>query len=310
MGDVHAALIVNPATRLAGSAVREVTLACAVQGWQPPLVLMTTAEEPGAAQTAQALAQGVDRVIVAGGDGTVRHVAGALASVAGGANPVPLAVVPVGAANLVARNLGLKTGRLDDASQIALTGWPHLLSVGWVACLRDGTWGDDLPMVAVAGIGRDAEAIAAIRPSLKQLAGWLAYAEAGGRQALRPSMPMTVVMDDGDAEDVSAWSVLVANLPRLPLGIVAFPDVQPGNETMQVLQVQLRHPGQWGAVAVKGIGHTSGDVPALRYSSANWVSVRTGHALPVQIDGDLLPAAHAMRVRLQRHAIQVMMPNE
>jgi len=201
-------------------------------------------------------------------------------------------------------------GRLDYAAQIALTGLPHSLSVGWVACLRDGTWGDDVPMVAVVGIGRDAEAIARIRPSLKQLGGWLAYAEAGGRQALRPSIPMTVVMDDGDEEDVSAWSVLVANLPRLPLGIVAFPDVQPGNETMQVLKVQLRHPGQWGAVAVKGIGHTGGDVPALRYSSASWVCVRTGRALPVQIDGDLLPAADAIRVRLQPQAIQVVVPDE
>jgi len=221
-----------------------------------------------------------------------------------------LAIVPVGAANLVARNLGLKPGRLQDVAVTALQGSPRDLSVGWVACRRDGLWGDEVPMLIVAGMGRDAQAVASIRPRLKRLAGWLAYAEAGGRQALRPSMPMQVRLDDGDVEDVSAWSVLVANLPRLTMGIVAFPDVQPGSDAMQVLQVRLRHPGQWAAAAVKGLGHTSGDVPALRYSSARHVCVQPERAMPVQIDGDLLPEAEEMRVRLQARAIQAVVPDE
>ena len=306
---MQAALIVNPAARAAAGAIQAVVAASVRLGWRPPLVLATSIAQPGAEQAAAALAAGADRLIVAGGDGTLRHVAGVLAATAapGGENPatVPLGVVPVGAANIVARNLGLHRHRLDEAAGIALTGVPRPLSVGWVACQVGGVWGAEMPMLAVAGIGRDAQAIATTRPWLKSRLGWLAYAESGGRQAWRGALPMTVQIDDGPAQAVQAWSVLVAALPRLPLGVVAFPGVAPGGATLEVLRVDLRHPAQWGAVAVKGLAHTTGSVGALHYSQARQVVVRPLVPGPAQIDGDLIPDVEALRVRLQTGAVRV-----
>ena len=48
-------------------------------GWGEPLWLETSAEDPGRAMTREALDAGVDLVLAAGGDGTVRVVADVMA---------------------------------------------------------------------------------------------------------------------------------------------------------------------------------------------------------------------------------------
>ena len=221
---------------------------------------------------------------------------------------VPVGVVPVGAANIVARNLGLPLYFQQRAADVALTGAPRALSVGWVTCLVDAAWTGYMPMLAVAGVGRDAQAIAATRPWLKRHVGWLAYAESGGRAAFDAALPMSVSLDDGPPRPVEAWSVLVAALPRLPLGVVAFAGVAPGDDAFQVLQVVLHRPREWWPAAAKGIAHSGLSVSALRYDRARVVEVRPYQPCDVQLDGDLVSDVAAMRVRLQAAAITVATP--
>ena len=302
---MRAALIVNPARKAATPATRAVQAASRLRGWDEPLVLQTTVPHPGQEQTWDALDADVDRIVVAGGDGTVRLVAGALAE---SGELTPLAIVPIGAANIVARNLGLYPRPLETAAVTALVGHTRPLTVSWVAYRRKTQPGDITPMLAVAGIGRDGEAVAATQPWLKQNAGWLAYAATGARQALRPAIPMKVTIDDGEPETVRAWSVLAANLPRVPMGVVVFPGAKVGSETMQVLQVRLKNPGDWLPVAVKGLTHHAAPVPApaLNYSSARQLTVEPGRPMPVQIDGDVVPDVAVMSVTVQPEAVYVV----
>ncbi|MCL2489712.1 MAG: hypothetical protein FWF36_03150 [Propionibacteriaceae bacterium] len=300
---MRAALIANPNLKAATAAIRAVRAASRLKGWDEPMVLQTTTEHPGQEQTWDALDADVDRIVVAGGDGTVRLVAGALAE---SGELTGLGIVPIGAANIVARNLGLYPGPLETAAMTALTGRRRPLSVSWVAFRRKAQSGDITPMLAVAGIGRDGEAVAATQPWMKRRGGWMAYAATGARQALRPAIPMKVTIDDGPAEMIRAWSVLAANLPRVPMGVVAFPDASPGARSMQVLQVCLKNPAEWVPVAVKGLTHHDAPVSALKYCKAERLLVEPGRPMPVQIDGDLMPDVAAMSVTLQPAAIYVV----
>src|SRR5487761_763170 len=73
--------------------------AAARHGWRPEFLVTEKAEAGGSAATSAAL-DGVDLVVAVGGDGTVRGCAEGLARTG-----VPLAVVPHGSANLLARTL-------------------------------------------------------------------------------------------------------------------------------------------------------------------------------------------------------------
>lgn len=96
------AVIVNPVHRLAMPALVAALRTVESLGWDAPLVLRTSVESPGGEQAREALAAGADRVLVIGGDGTVRLVAEVLAG-----TECVMGIVPTGTANLAARNLGL-----------------------------------------------------------------------------------------------------------------------------------------------------------------------------------------------------------
>src|SRR5690606_33627486 len=72
---LRVALLLNPVSRRAGHDRGAVGGRSMLAGLGALLVLPTTVGEPGEQQTRQALAAGVDRVVVAGGDGKVRLVA-------------------------------------------------------------------------------------------------------------------------------------------------------------------------------------------------------------------------------------------
>lgn len=95
-----AALVYNPTKVDADDLRARVERAAKDAGWSEPLFYETTVDDLGDDVTRQALKEGVNAVLVAGGDGTVRAVAEAMTGTG-----VPLTIVPSGTGNLLARNL-------------------------------------------------------------------------------------------------------------------------------------------------------------------------------------------------------------
>ncbi len=93
-----------------------VTTALREGGWAEPLWLETSENDPGRSMVATAVAEQVDLVIAAGGDGTVRVVADGLAGTG-----IPMGIVPEGTANLLSRNLGIPQAE-PEAIEVVLTG--------------------------------------------------------------------------------------------------------------------------------------------------------------------------------------------
>jgi diacylglycerol kinase (ATP) len=68
----------------------------------------------------------VDRVVVAGGDGTLNTAVQALAG-----TDLPLAILPLGTANNLARSLGLPND-LKEACEVAAKGTLRAIDLGWI----------------------------------------------------------------------------------------------------------------------------------------------------------------------------------
>jgi diacylglycerol kinase (ATP) len=145
----------------------------------------------------EAIVSDVDRVVVAGGDGSIASVAAAA-----GAAGIPLAVVPAGTANDFARRMNLPD-ELQAACGLAVRGTRlRELELGWLNRER--------PFVNVASAGLPAPA-AERASSWKRLLGPLAYA-VGAVAAGLTAKPLTCLVDCDGAELLAgdAWQVTVA----------------------------------------------------------------------------------------------------
>lgn len=138
------------------------TQICRELGLDEPLWFTTTVTDPGLGQAQQALDQGASVVVAAGGDGTVRAVATALAG-----SGVPMGLVPMGTGNLLARNVDLPVEGTQALIQTALTGVDHPMDVGWIRprellsaeeAQASGAIGDTEAAQVRAASGQDQEA--------------------------------------------------------------------------------------------------------------------------------------------------------
>lgn len=130
-----ACVVVNPSKPRVTAAVRSLLEGeLREAGYAGPVWLETSVSEPGTMQARLALAAGARLVVAAGGDGTVRSVAAGLAGTG-----AQMGIVPLGTANLAARNLGVPVGDARAAAQVVARGVDLPADLAWV---RTEPWSD------------------------------------------------------------------------------------------------------------------------------------------------------------------------
>jgi YegS/Rv2252/BmrU family lipid kinase len=141
-------------------------------------VTVVTTEGPGSAGriAKQRIKAGSDLIVALGGDGTLNELVPGLVH-----SSVPVAVIPAGTANVLARELGVGTNALRAVAQLA--DWvPQRIPLGLLQCAEPA---EPRYFVLMAGVGFDAHIVYQLSLPLKARLGQLAYWVSSFKQLLR-----------------------------------------------------------------------------------------------------------------------------
>jgi YegS/Rv2252/BmrU family lipid kinase len=287
-------LIFNPGAGVIGSPLLEATVR-ALQRAGAAITRSTPVDFHGVRRDARAAAQsgGCDAIIAAGGDGTIRHVAAALLD-----QPIPLGIIPVGTANVLAQEIGLAA----TANAVA----PMLLEgpIVKVATAR----ANDEPFLLMAGAGFDARVVAALDQRLKSRLGRAAYAGPLLGAFIRDMDTLTLTIDGRRHE--ASWAVITnarhyggrfvltprTGIHERGLEAILFKARSRADLLAQLMSLAL---GRLYAHAAKG-----GNVEMLPCSR---VSISAHHPVPTQIDGDVAGTT-PLEVEAGAEELQLIVP--
>ncbi|WNB87137.1 diacylglycerol kinase family protein [Cellulomonas sp. ATA003] len=290
---LRSAVVVNP-VRVEDLPTRKeaVEAALAEAGWPAPQWIETTAEDPGAGQARQAIADGAELVFVCGGDGTVRST---IEGVAG--TDVALAVLPAGTGNLLATNLGVPD---DPRAGVHLaTQWGRRrLDVGDV---------DGQAFAVMAGMGFDAALLEDASTDLKAKIGPLAYVLSAVRHLTDRRATVRVSIDGRAPVRRRARSVVIGNVGRLQGGVTLLADAEPDNGQMDVAILAPRTVGHWVALAW-GVVRRRRDVAHMQVLRGTDITVSWDSEQPRELDGDVIEPGRSMRVTVRPGALLLCVP--
>ncbi|WP_158717930.1 diacylglycerol kinase family protein [Streptomyces sp. NRRL F-2664] len=273
----------------------------------------TTVERPGGRLAEECAAGDVDLVVACGGDGTVRACADVVAG-----SGIPLALVPCGTGNLLARNLDLPSDPVA-ALDAALAGGDVPIDAGRVE-------GDGLAptrFTVMAGAGFDAAMVRDASPVLKTHLGWAAYALSAVRHLRDPHMRLTLRLDGGRRIRRRARMVVVGNVGALQAGLELLPRARPDSGRLEVVLFDPRGAAGWLAaaahLAARLVRRPAADpapdgaavsvaAGSLEYFSATRIEVRFARAQVREVDGDTVGDGVRLTVDTEPGALLLRLP--
>ena len=291
----RAAVVLNPTKLNDDEAFRaSVRKVMDGHGWDEPLWLETTAEDPGLGQAKSAVSAGVDLVVACGGDGTVTACAEGVTGTG-----IPLAIIPMGTGNLLARNLGLPMGR-DEALAVALGGVQQAIDAGRV----NGTL-----FVVMAGLGLDAQMLSGTSEPLKKRLGWLAYAISAARHLGDRPMRVRVSADGGRRRRMRSNALIVGNVGWLRGGLPLLPDARPDDGLLDAVVLVAGGLGGWLMVAADILLRrpARGRIYRIQFTR---LEVTLDQEQPWELDGEVMDPVGRLTVEAQPGALLLRMPPE
>src|SRR5207302_5374086 len=235
--------------------------------------------------------EGFEKIVAAGGDGTVNEVVNGLA----GTNST-LGLLPIGTMNVFATELGLPV---------------HDLVLCWNIIQSDSTRAVDLPkanekfFVQLAGVGLDAQVEKETSAQLKKNFGPLSYLISAAQVAARRPPRLSIQSDDAPIKEGSF--VLVGN-GRFYGGRFPF------------FKHAVIDDGKLDVIVFKSLGYleiikylqdvvfsSEIRVPEIEYFQTSRLRVESDQSVPVELDGELVGNC-PVEFSLQERSLRVLVP--
>lgn len=270
-------IIYNPAARRAS--VSEIDAArsfLASRGYTPE-VLYTGKSGDAETFARQAARQNAHLIIAAGGDGTINEVMNGMAF-----SEVPLAVIPLGTTNVLAREI-YRDRRLDAVLERIVNGQPRHVSLGLITCNAAGIRLSRY-FSLMAGIGFDGQTVRNVSLRLKKRTGPGAYVLSGLRALLSYAPEELSLSIDG--REVQGYAAIVGNISRYGGDFKITPDARIDDPSLYVCVFQGKKRSdllRYVFMMLFGRHIRARDVLYLRAEE-----ITIGGSSAIQIDGDYL----------------------
>ncbi|MEI7608248.1 MAG: diacylglycerol kinase family protein [Rhodospirillaceae bacterium] len=288
----HRPLVVfNPAAGARHRRVEKVLQGLCALGCRPEL-LRTTRRGDAEDAAREAGGLGFDLIVAAGGDGTINELANGLVTAA---DPLPLAILPLGTANVLAAEIGLKATVPAVMSMIA-NGRSRRIHLG-----RAG----ERHFLLMASAGLDAAVVNGVDLKFKRQVGQLAYGVEAVRQVFDYRFPELTATIDGVVH--TARMVVVCRAGCYGGPFKAAPEADITGDRLHVVMFKRGGPLSLmryvAALALGGLDRLA-DVLVVAGQS---VAVGGPNGAPLQADGDILGAL-PIEISVSSRTIELLMP--
>jgi diacylglycerol kinase (ATP) len=244
-------------------------------------------------QVKRLLKDGVDLLVVWGGDGMVQRCVDALAG-----TDVVLAVVPAGTANLFATNLGIPQD-IEQAVATALRGDRRKLDAGRF---------NGEHFAVMAGAGFDAAMIRDADGTLKERLGRAAYVVTGSKNLRAKPFKATIAVDGVPWYAGDATCILVGNVGRLFGGVDVFEDASPDDGRLEIGVVHADGITDWvRTLARTAAGHAERS-PLVQSTSAKSMKVKLNRKVLYELDGGDREKVKKFAVKVRPSAVTLCVP--
>lgn len=236
-------------------------------------------EKEGDAKEWARESDGFSRVIVAGGDGTIME---AMSGTVDNPHKIPLAQIPLGTANLLARALAVPL-EIPEAMELALkTGVATKMDVGFLPS-------HDRHFAIVAGAGWDAEMIDDADREMKNKLGFFAYVVTGIKHIFDLKKSDITVTIDGERSEFNAQSLMVINVGEIyGSGIALGEDVSPYDGKLNLAIAAPKNPAGVLRLLFRVLTKRYEGSHDLRYFSGQEIKVEADPPMKLELDGDTI----------------------
>lgn len=241
-----------------------------------------------------------DLILVAGGDGTIRAVAKALQGTG-----IPLALIPFGTVNVLARELGIPIDDPATAVDVAIDGIATPIDIGFC---------NEEPFLLVCSGGVDSATVAQVNTDIKSAVGATAYAMAAvGALATFTPPRVRIRIDDLQLPETEVFLIAVGNTSLYGGDIRLLPGASIYDGLLDIaiflaptLSTPVRNAAFLPQLASVALGrHPENDT--IQLYRGKQVIIESDKPIPLQMDGDLGGETPA-RLTVAPGALRIMTP--